>query len=493
MAVIDDDAHPFRSAAGTRGGSRPGIQAERVPSAGDADPWSLDDALFGMLSFSPVDEDGPRGEDALVGAAMRRGHGRHGAARQTADAVRDPWDRMLDWADRLPITPGHMYDHELLTLSQERLLAERIQAGLAAAASSGEGTATRAGHRTIREGRRAMDILIRANLRLARVMTFDARPGSSLPDEDRIAFGILGLFRAAAKFDPDRGRFSTYATWWIRQSAARGCDDTERLIRLPVHTVDDLRHCRREEREMRTRLHRTPTLAEVAAECDIEPSRLAWLRMVSQTPLSLDDVIDRSQDSGESAWREIVLDEDAPDPGEVAEHRIEQLDVLAALDRFEDDVARGVLPKRHGRSSWAGTIHRDMQMFRLRLGFVDGEVWMLDRIGHEFGVTRERVRQIVTRLCEDPDLRRRIALAAGREDLMGEKPVGRGHTGAMARTGAPPAEARAPRTAAHPATDEPEGRPLSFEKRLELGVETEERGVPDDVWMKALGLRHPSR
>lgn len=486
MAVIDDDAHPFRSAAGTRGGSRPGVQAERVPSAGDADPWSLDDALFGMLSFSPVDE------DALVGAAMRRGHGRHGAARQTADAVRDPWDRMLDWADRLPITPGHMYDHELLTPSQERLLAERIQAGLAAAASSGEGAATRAGHRTIREGRRAMDILIRANLRLARVMTFDARPGSSLPDEDRIAFGILGLFRAAAKFDPDQGRFSTYATWWIRQSAARGCDDTERLIRLPVHTVDDLRRCRREEREMRTRLHRTPTLVEVAAECDIEPSRLAWLRMVSQTPLSLDDVIDRSQDSGESAWREIVLDEDAPDPGEVAEHRIEQLDALAALDRFEDDVARGVLPKRHGRSSWAGTIHRDMQMFRLRLGFVDGEVWMLDRIGHEFGVTRERVRQIVTRLCEDPDLRRRIALAAGREDLM-DLPAARQEAGPFARTGAPPTEARAPRIAAHPATGEPEGRPLSFEKRLELGVETEERGVPDDVWIKALGLRHPRR
>jgi RNA polymerase sigma factor (sigma-70 family) len=493
MAVIDDAAHPFRGAAGTRGSSRPGIQAERVPPAGDADPWSLDDALFGMLSFPPLNEDGPRGEDALVGAAMRRGHGRHGAARQTADAVRDPWDRMLDWADRLPTMPRHMYDHELLTASQERLLAERIQAGLAAAASSGEGAATRAGHRTIREGRRAMDILIRANLRLARVMTFDVRPGSALPDEDRIAFGILGLFRAAAKFDPDRGRFSTYATWWIRQSAARGCDDTERLIRLPVHTVDDLRRSLRVEREMRVRLHHEPTLAEVAAECGIEPSRLAWLRMVSQTPLSLDDVIDRSQDSVEFAWREIVLDEGAPDPGEIAEHRIEQLDVLAALDRFESDTSLGLLPKHRGRSSWAGSIHRDMSMFRLRLGLVDGREWTLDQIGSRFGVTRERVRQIIAHLCEDPDLRRRIALAAGREDLMGEKPVGRGHTGAIARTGAPPAEAQMPRTAAHPATGEPESRPLSFEKRLELGLETEERGVPDDVWMKALGLRRSSR
>ncbi len=382
----------------------------------------MGDAFFGMLSNTLIDEGDPQGRvpPDMTGSweAPSPRRGRHAAPGDRGARSRDAWDDLLDWAGQLPIMPRHMYDHELLDAGQEGLLAQKIQEGIAATRAAGEAPLTRTARLAVRDGHRAVDILVRSNLRLVRAMATGTRIGSPLPEEDRIAFGFVGLLRAVETFDPRRGRFSTYATWWIRQSVGRGCDDTERLIRLPVHTAEDLRRAWRARWEMSAALHRAVSVVEVANACEMDVPWLAWLESVSRAPLSLDDCLDRSADGGGTDWVSTILDPDAPDPAEIAEDRIRGRNILAAVDRFEADVALGLLAKSRGKSSWADSIHRDMEMLRLRLGLVDGQEWTLDRIGEQFGVTRERVRQIVKRICEDPDLRQRIAVAAGREDLL---------------------------------------------------------------------------
>lgn len=325
-----------------------------------------------------------------------------------AGPPRDPseWEDMKEWAEHLPVLPAHMYDHELLSAEQECILAERIQAGLAAEGSA-EVAATRRGRRTIQEGKLAQDILVRANLRLARAMS--STIVSSLPDEDRDAFGFLGLMRAALTFDPTRGRFSTYATWWIRQHTRRGTDDTERLIRIPVHAVDTLNAARRVQREMTTEIGRAPTLSELASQCDDTPQKISWLLAISRPPISLDDWMDKDSSTRTADWWSLLAPSELEfgDPFEQAEDDMCRAAVRDVLEQYVSDVELHRIPD----PGVAGA-SRAMEMLRLRIGMVDGEEWTLDRVGRRFDITRERVRQIVGKLMEDPILRQRIDAAA---------------------------------------------------------------------------------
>lgn len=409
MTVIDVDP-PSRVTAGSAKSADTDLPGDDATS----DPWAFDEQLSALLRADLEDEARPPSSTTNGQATRCRHLGRH--AEPGVAAPGTEWDRVLTWAEELPLVPDRMYDHELLDATQERVLAKRVQRGIvaaqaaevAAASANGEHHLSRIARREIREGRRAVDTLVRANLRLARVMA--TRIPGALSEEDRISFGILGLMRATQTFDPDRGRFSTYATWWIRQTVSRGVDDTGRLIRIPVHAVDRLRTIRRTEREMTGALGRTPTREELAVECDISPSTLAWLQVVSLPPLSLDDWIGQDDpESRTSDWWTILTpeDSDGSDPFAAADQRACDRGVIAALDRFESDVQRG-----HAICTAPGPISRSVEMLRLRTGLVDDEEWTLERIGQRFGITRERVRQIVSRLVADPELRRRVAAAA---------------------------------------------------------------------------------
>lgn len=392
MTVIDDSP---RSGGGTRLldvplGEGPGVGV-----------GALDDEELRQL-LSRVDR--------LDGAPSSVGTPRPPRARHLERGAlpsETPWDLVVRWAEDLPLGPSTMFDHPLLDADQERVLSDRIQAGVRAATGI-EQHATRTARRAIREGHRAMEILVRANLRLVRVMS--TRIASGMPEEDLVSLGTLGLLRATLTFDPDRGRFSTYATWWIRQSVTRGVDDTERLIRIPVHVMDRLRSSRRVEREMTAALGRGPSREELAAECGTDAATLAWLELVSRPTLSLDDWVGHEEsDSRPTDWWSILsaIDIEGSDPCAEADERLCARGVVAALDRFERDVAAGL-----SQCSAPRPIERSVGMLRLRVGLVDGEEWTLERIGQRFGVTRERVRQILVRLTADPELRRRMAAAA---------------------------------------------------------------------------------
>ena len=386
--------------------SRPHIAAATVGGREDtftADVSAADRAILGLLTSAGAHAERPRARHAATTTA-------EGNAVITAET---PWERLVRWALDLPAMPTHMFDHHLLDVDQERLLGERIRAGIQASTLTGADV-SRTSQRQVRDGQLAMEILIRANLRLARSVA--TAVFSNLPEQDRVGFGILGLMRAATTFDPDRGRFSTYATWWIRQSTHRGSDDTERLIRVPVHALDVLRSARRTRQEMAAELGRAPTLGELSSHCGIDSGKLAWLLLISQHPLSLDDWVstDTTDRAGRSTdWWALLesSDVDASDPFEAADDRLCARSVRTALRAFEADVESGVVV-----CAKVGRIRRAMAMLYLRMGMVDGEEWTLDRIGEQDGVTRERVRQILAHLLDNPELRRRLAAAGDLAD-----------------------------------------------------------------------------
>ena len=220
------------------------------------------------------------------------------------------------------------------------------------------------------ENETARSELIEHNLRLV-VYIAQKFDNTGVGVEDLISIGTIGLIKAAEKFDCDRGfRFSTYATWWIRQAITRAIADQARTIRIPVHMVETINKLVRVQRQLLQDLGRDPTPEEIGAEMDMSADRVREIQKISQEPVSLETPIGEEEDS---QLGDFIEDSQAIVPPDAASFSMLQEQLTQVLDSLAD---------------------RERKVIELRFGLVDGHPRTLEEVGREFGVTRERIRQI---------------------------------------------------------------------------------------------------
>jgi RNA polymerase sigma factor (sigma-70 family) len=310
------------------------------------------------------------------------------SAQEVRDAGLQVIDDLVEDIDRPEATPlsassdsvrqylNEIGRTELLTAEEEVDLAKRYQAGLEAARLLSCGgpelpKTRRAQLRQIeRAGERAKDHMIRANLRLVVSVARKFR-GRGVDLLSLIQEGNLGLIRGVEKFDHTKGyKFSTYATWWIRQALQRGLANTGRTVRLPVHVHELMGKVRFAEFALLQQLGREPTEHEVAAEMDLSIERLREVKVASMDVASLDKPIG---EDGDATMGELVADDEAIDPERAATAALSKRDIERALEALSE---------------------RERLVLMMRYGLVDGEEHTLEDIGAQFNLTRERIRQI---------------------------------------------------------------------------------------------------
>jgi RNA polymerase primary sigma factor len=222
----------------------------------------------------------------------------------------------------------------------------------------------------VRDGQSAQEHLIKANSRLV-VSVAKKYVGRGVPFLDLIQEGNIGLIRAVKKFDYRRGyKFSTYATWWIRQAVTRAIADQGRTIRVPVHMYEQINRLTRTSRQLVQELGRDPTTEEIADELGVSARKVEHIMRVSQRPLSLEMPVGEEEDS---YLGDFIEDEDADAPGDAAGQQL--------LREVIDEIFQSLTP-------------REVRILQLRFGLVDGYCYTLEEVGKKFGVTRERIRQI---------------------------------------------------------------------------------------------------
>jgi RNA polymerase primary sigma factor len=262
----------------------------------------------------------------------------------------------------------------LLSGEDERELAIRYEKGVLAAAelamAAKDDPERRRLKREMGDGEVAKAQLIQANLRLV-VSIAKRYVGRGMQFLDLIQEGNLGLMRAVEKFDYSKGfKFSTYATWWIRQAITRAIADQARTIRIPVHMVEHMNRVLRVQRQLAQELEREPTIDEIAEKVALTPDRVRDIQRIAQDPLSLDSPLGEEDDSN---LGDFIPDLAADAPADVATRMMLAAAVEEALDELSE---------------------REKEVVRMRFGLIDGQARTLEEVGKEFGVTRERIRQI---------------------------------------------------------------------------------------------------
>ena len=265
----------------------------------------------------------------------------------------------------------------LLTVEEELELAKRIERGQMAKRALERSNGSTSPKRRkeleeqIQDGIQAREHLIKANTRLV-VSIAKRYIGRGVPFLDLIQEGNLGLMKAVEKYEYQRGfRFSTYATWWIRQTITRSIADQGRTIRVPVHMGDRIRQMYRLTHEMEQKLGRVPNNEELAKEMNLPPAKVDWMMRVSWLPLSLESPINDDEEDSELGM--FVEDNLTPTPIQSAYSKLLRDKIEAVLE---------TLPPREAR------------ILRLRFGLENGHTYTLEEVGQKFGLTRERIRQI---------------------------------------------------------------------------------------------------
>ena len=336
------------------------------------------------------DDDDDDDEVANTGANRRTPRERSGTPQKAGDFV---WDEeesealrqarkdaeLTASADSVRAYLKQIGKVALLNAEEEVELAKRIEAGLYAAErmrrslDAGEKVSPQLRRDLrwiVRDGERAKNHLLEANLRLV-VSLAKRYTGRGMAFLDLIQEGNLGLIRAVEKFDYTKGyKFSTYATWWIRQAITRAMADQARTIRIPVHMVEVINKLGRIQRELLQDLGREPTPEELAKEMDITPEKVLEIQQYAREPISLDQTIG---DEGDSQLGDFIEDSEA----------------VVAVDAVSFTLLQDQL-----QSVLATLSEREAGVVRLRFGLTDGQPRTLDEIGQVYGVTRERIRQI---------------------------------------------------------------------------------------------------
>jgi RNA polymerase primary sigma factor len=361
---------------------------EKVRAAGiayDADEPDVDAELAPEMEAVAADVEIVVAPDAPAQARPARAS-RSADPDAAAERLADLESRATGGAD-----PVRMYLKEigkvpLLSGEEEVLLARRIESGLHAAERLEE-MAERHGaieavpwderrpsQKTEADGRKAKEVLIEANLRLV-VSIAKRYRNRGMAFLDLIQEGNLGLMRAVDKFDYTKGfKFSTYATWWIRQAITRAIADQARTIRIPVHMVETINKVGRVQRQLLQEFGREPTVEELAFRLDMSPARVREILRIGQDTVSLEQPMGEEEDFSLS---DTIEDEAAIVPADAAARAMLNEAIRDALDDLTE---------------------RERQVVRLRFGLEDGQVRTLEEVGKEFGVTRERIRQIESKV-----------------------------------------------------------------------------------------------